>query len=180
MTGRRPWRAACGEAKPRRLPSRIVRLSLLGALFGVLACAPQAGAPRSSSARGQIAPGWIEFVLEDRDIPADPLAGPGAAAKAPTCDLEILLDRESVISLTLHPRGDAPPYALDSRFTIRAAPGDYSAVVHYSSCRNDRNRPDSREVAISLSVVTGNVTRAHFDGTTLTSRWPEPTSDSAD
>jgi hypothetical protein len=146
---------------------------LVGVLLLATACAPQREPARGGSRPGGPLPGWIEFVLEDRDIPADPLASAADGPQPPTCELEVFLNEKSVISLALSPSGESPPYSLSSRFRVRAHQGEYTAVVHYSSCRNSEHRPDSREASIQLVVAPGGLTRARFDGTVLTTRGPE-------
>ena len=146
------------------------------ALFGVcllaLACTPHRGSTRGT-AFGNRLPGWIEFVLDDRDIPADPLVSAAGRPQPPTCDLEVFLNDESVLSLALVPSGEAPPYSLKSSYRIRAYKGKYTASVHYSSCRNFQHRPDSLEASTQLIVAPGGMTHARFDGAVLTTRGPE-------
>ena len=153
------------------ISARIAVLLCLAVL--VSACSHNGNSARTGSRRAPPLPGWIEFVLQDREIPADPLVEAGSGPRAPACDLELLLNGESVISLGLTPSGVSPPYSLDSRFRIRAFSGKYTAVVHYSSCRNYGSRPDSREAAIELLVAPGGITRTHFDGSVLTARAPQ-------
>ena len=146
---------------------------LLGVLLLASACAPPWESARKSTGLRKPLPGWIEFVLEDQEIPADPLANADGGPQPPTCDLEVFLNDESVISLALDPSGESPPYSLSSSFRVRAYTGNYTAVVHYSSCRNFGRRPDSREATIQLVVAPGSLTRARFDGAVLTTRGPE-------
>ena len=146
--------------------------ALCGVFLLVLACAPQRDPARGTAALGKRLPGWIEFELDDRDIPADPLASATGGPQPPTCDLEIFLNDESVLSMTLAPSGESPPYSLKSSFRIRAHAGEYTAIVHYSSCRNFQRLPHSREVTIQLVVAPGEMTRARFDGSVLTTRGP--------
>lgn len=147
--------------------------ALLGIILLVSACTPHRDSVRGTAGSGKSLPGWIEFELDDRDIPADPLVSAAGGPQPPTCDLEIFLNDESVLSLVLAPSGESPPYSLKSSFRIRAYTGKYTAVVHYSSCRNFEQRPDSREVSIQLVVAPGGMTRARFDGSVLTTRGPE-------
>jgi hypothetical protein len=140
-------------------------LCLLGSL---VAC--QSPAPDNARANAAPAPvpGWVEFVVRDPSISADPLVS--GAVRPPTCQLKVLLDRKSVISTTLHPTGTAPPYSLAFRFRIRAVPGGYTATFRYSGC--SVMFVDVVVAKSPLLILPDGVTQVLFDGAMVSTRPP--------
>jgi len=146
------------------------RVAVLLCLFGALvACqSPTPGSARSGTAPER-APGWVEFVVRDPSISADPRVPDFASA--PSCQLKVLLDRKSVMSTTLHPSGDAPPYSLAFRFRIRAVAGGYTATFRYSGC-NEEHESNDVVAKAPLLVLSDGVTQVIFDGAAVSTRPP--------
>ena len=138
----------------------------LAPLALLLACSatPQKTPPPPPLAPGQ---GWVELTLEDSKVPADPVvAGP------PECHLLVDLGEQNVLSEAIAPGGSRPPYSVDSTFRFAAAAGEHDATVLYSGCRTFKDQLDSREARIAISVRGGQLTRLHFDGSTLVAHSP--------
>jgi hypothetical protein len=146
------------------MPRHFAQALLLAALF---ACATRqpGGAPSAG--------GWIEVVLADGAVPADPLgAGAGPAALRPACHLELDLDGETVLSEALEPSGSRPPFRVDATFRVAAAAGEHTVALYYAGCRTAGSHFDAREVRMAIAVAAGRLTRLRFDGSTLEASHP--------
>jgi hypothetical protein len=150
-------------------PLRALRFSALIALaLASVACSRSDGHRSLRPDPDLRADGWVEFTLLDRAVPADPIgAAAGRPARAPTCELLVDLDGESVLSEVIHPTGTTPPYSVESTFRFSAPPGEHGAAIYYSGCRAFGRRPDSVEAALRISVRGRHVTRIRFDGSIL-------------
>jgi hypothetical protein len=144
---------------------------LLSCLLGALvACQTPARDGAGSKDAAAPTPGWVEFVVRDTAIPADIRVR--NVARAPSCQLKVLLDRKSVISTTLHPTGDAPPYTLAFSFRIRAVAGGYTATFRYSGCDDGPDQRDEVVAKAPLLVLPDGVTQVLFDGALVSTRPP--------
>jgi len=144
-------------------------IALICLLCALVACETNTRQSARADAAPEAAPGWVEFVVRDPTISADPRIH--ESARAPSCRLKVLLDRKSVMSTTLHPSGDEPPYSLAFRFRIRAIAGGYTATFRYSGCSDEQQR--SVVVAKApLLVLSDGVTQVIFDGTQVSTRPP--------
>jgi hypothetical protein len=144
---------------------RLAPPALLAAALAACATAPSGG-PRGAG-------GWIEVVLADGAVPADPLAtGAGAAALRPECHLELDLDGQTVLSEPLEPTGSRPPFRVDATFRVEAAAGEHALALYYAGCRTSGLHFDAREARIGITVAPGQLTRLRFDGTTLEASLP--------
>jgi hypothetical protein len=79
-----------------------------------------------------------------------------------------------VLSKTIQPSGDAPPYSVASTFRFAAPAGEHSTTVIYAGCRTFGDQLDSREASLRIPVRPGQVTLLRFDGSTLEARTPFP------
>ena len=142
-------------------------LALLLTAMVALACAtPEI--EDSKRTRPAASDGWIEIVVLDRHVPADPLGDPGSSAKhPPPCELELELGGRRTLTRTLTPRGDVPPYTVDETLRVAAAPGSHRGTLYYSGCRTAWGQLDGRETEVALDVRAAHVTRLEFDGATL-------------
>jgi len=145
--------------------------ALVCALVSAFACA--SSTPREPATRAdapEVSVGWVEFVVRDAEIPYDArLSGiPGP----PRCELNVLLDRKSVVSTTLRPTGSEPPYSLAFRFRVRAVPGGYTATFRYSGCGDDPGGKQRVVARAPLLVLADGVTQVRFDGVLVSTRPP--------
>lgn len=166
-------------AAPHEIPTAadimtVVRAGVaLLALSTALACGlGSAPAPAPSPAPSG---GWVELVMADGEVPADPISlGDGEHARPPQCHVEVDLGGRTVLSEPIQPSGDQPPYSVASTFRFTAPAGEHSTTVTYAGCRTFGDQLDSREASLRIPVRAGQVTSLRFDGSTLEARTPFP------
>ena len=149
---------------PRRPRKRTARAAGLLLLALTASCA---GGTEDTGERRIAAPsdGWIELVIRDPHVPADPLGDPGAnSGEPPPCEVELELGGSRVLARPLSPRGEAPPFTVRETLRLSAPPGRHRGTLYYSGCRTSWGQLDGRDVDVALEVRTGYVTRLEFDG----------------
>jgi hypothetical protein len=146
---------------------------LLTLLWAASCAGPADGGARERAPRAS--DGWLELVIRDAHVPADPLGDPGASSGGPPpCEVELELGGEPVLARALSPQGDAPPFTVNETLRTALPPGDHRGTLYYSGCRTAWGQLDGRDVSVVIEVRTGYVTRVEFDGSTLLTYPPDP------